>query len=350
MRVLIVDDSVVFRSQIKSALENVAHIEVVGTANNGRIALQKLEQGSVDLVVLDMEMPELDGLATIKEIRKAKFKVDVIVFSSHTTRGSEAPLEALNAGAQDFVAKPSGDDVNYQSAATKIRADLVPKILQFLPKAGVANKTPAAIAQENTASFEKKDLATFHPGVIVIGSSTGGPPALEKLFAGVASPLCLPVLIAQHMPPVFTASLAKRLKELTGIEAAEAQDGEPIRLNKIYVAPGNFHMSVASRAGTAVIKLDQSPPRNSVRPAVDVLFESVAEHYGAKACGMILTGMGQDGMLGAVAIKKKSGAVLIQDQASCVVFGMPGAVYQVGAFDLMAGPEILNVWLKKFAV
>lgn len=356
MRVLIVDDSVVFRSQIKSALDGVQGIEVVGAANNGKIALQKLAQSSVDLVTLDMEMPEMSGLETIKEIRKAGFPVKIIVFSSHTTRGSEMALEALALGAQDFVAKPSGDDMTFENASQKIKGELLPKILQFVPNASdnSLKKEALNLTKENLDSsanqkkiYMKCDIETLFPSVILIGSSTGGPPALEALLSNLSLPLRVPILITQHMPPVFTASLASRLQEVTGIAAAEAIDGEEIKANRIYVAPGNYHMSVDKKDGKFILKLDQTPQRNSVRPAVDVLFESAVKNYGRKACGFVLTGMGEDGLIGSKVIKDAGGGVLIQNQASCVVFGMPGAIFNHGSYDYVGNLQELNLKLKK---
>jgi two-component system chemotaxis response regulator CheB len=336
LRVLIVDDSVVFRSQIKMALQEVPAIEVVGVANNGKIALEKLAQNSVDLVTLDMEMPEMGGLETLRAIRQKKFPARVIIFSSHTTRGSEAALDALSAGADDFVAKPVAEPGNdFQSAATRIRSDLVPKMLQFFRSRG--EETPAAVADglapKKTANFSKRDLATFLPSAVVIGSSTGGPPALEKCLTGISSPPRIPIFIAQHMPPVFTASLARRLQEITGIVAAEGKDRELVAPNRIYIAPGDFHMSLRKVENDVRIHLDQGPQRNSVRPAVDNLFESAAKVYGSRCLAVVLTGMGEDGRIGCRAIKEAGGGVMIQDKGSCVVFGMPGAVYADGTFD-----------------
>lgn len=352
MRVLVVDDSVVFRSQIKAALEGVAGVEVVGVANNGKIALQKLAQSSVDLITLDMEMPEMGGIETIKEIKKAKFPVRIIVFSAHTTRGSEAALEALTAGADDFVAKPAGEDLNYENAASKIREELIPKITQFFPNERKASTAPSPTIAARPAlpTFSARDLATFRPSVIVIGSSTGGPPALEKVLKEFSLPYQLPILIVQHMPPVFTASLAKRLQETTGMPACEATDMMEIKNNHIYVAPGDYHMSVKKAGEKKFLSLDQSPQRNSVRPAVDILFESAAEHYGYRTMGVVLTGMGEDGLIGARAIKEKGGGVMIQNKESCVVFGMPGAIFAAGFQDGMGDLVEINTLLRKYGV
>jgi two-component system chemotaxis response regulator CheB len=352
MRVLIVDDSVVFRSQIKAALEGSALIEVVGSANNGKIALQKLAQTSgVELITLDMEMPEMSGLETIREIKKAKFPVKIIVFSSQTTRGSEATLEALRAGVDDFVAKPQGENATYENAATRIRDELLPKILQFVPSAATPTKSSAVVEaatpKPTPSVYLKKDIDTFIPSVIVIGSSTGGPPALEHILTELPKPLRVPILIAQHMPPVFTASLAKRLQMISGVEASEAINGEILKPNHIYIAPGNFHMSVVKIQNQIQLKLDQNPPRNSVRPAVDTLFESAAEIYGPRTMAIVLTGMGEDGLIGARAVKAAAGAVMIQNKESCVVFGMPGAIYAAGIQDGIGDLTQIRTKLRK---
>lgn len=358
MRVLIVDDSVVFRSQIKAALEGSALIEVVGTANNGKIALQKLSQSSgVDLITLDMEMPEMSGLETIKEIKKAGFPVKIIVFSSATTRGSEATLDALEAGADDFVAKPGGDGATFENASVRIRDELMPKILQF-KKPGIGNNTVVtnqnAITSIHTAKPEapkvaKKNLDTFIPSIIVMGSSTGGPPALEQSLSGLKLPLRVPIVIAQHMPAMFTASLAKRLKTVTGIEASEALDGEPVKPNQIYVAPGNYHLSFQRINGTTCFKVDQSPPRNSVRPSVDTLFESAADHYGSRTMAIVLTGMGEDGLIGSRAVKKAAGGIMIQNKESCVVFGMPGSIFNAGLQDEIGNLNQIQDMIRKMS-
>ncbi len=350
MRVLVVDDSVVFRSAIKSALDGVTNIEVVGTANNGKIALQKLAQSSVDLVTLDMEMPEMGGLETIREIKKAKFPVRIIVFSSHTTRGSEAALDALTAGADDFVAKPSGEGSGLEGAAARIREELLPKILQFMPSEArphYSSSKEALLPGGTKPYYPKRDVHVFRPSAIVIGSSTGGPPALENILKNLPHPLSIPIFIAQHMPPVFTASLARRLKELCGIETAEAKHGEVVVPNRIYVAPGDFHMVLVKSGTQILIQLNQAPQRNSVRPAVDFLFESAVEVYGAKVMAFVLTGMGEDGLAGARVIKEKGGGVMIQEKASCVVFGMPGAIYSAELFDSMSNLEEINAVIRR---
>ena len=350
MRVLIVDDSVVFRSQIRAALDGRSDLEVVGTANNGKIALQKLAQSSVDLVTLDMEMPEMGGIETIKEIRRLKFPVRIIVLSSHTTRGSEMALDALSCGADDFLAKPSGSDMNFANAADRIREQLLPKVLQFSSSPEAAIRAPTETVGTKAppaAKWSARDLTTFLPSAIVIASSTGGPPALEKTLRSLKGPLRCPIFIVQHMPPVFTSALAKRLKDVTGIEAREAEHGEVVERNRIYVAPGDYHMGIAKSGNESVINLDQGAQRNSVRPAADILFETAASVFGPKVMGVVLTGMGEDGLVGSIAVKKAGGGIAIQEKSSCVVFGMPGAVFAAECFDAVGSPEDIGAHLRR---
>lgn len=357
MRILVVDDSVVFRTAIKGALDGAPGIEVAGIANNGKIAIDKLKQGSYDLVTLDMEMPEMNGLETIKAIKASSIKVRIIIFSSHTPAGSEAALEALRAGADDFVSKPKSDSTSTENVLDVIRKELLPKVQQFnsvektkMPPMQQHYIQKSPIIDQKTGKkeiFIPRDIDTFNPNVVLIGSSTGGPPALEAVLAGLKSPLKIPIFITQHMPPIFTESLAKRIKNLVGVECAEAKNGEIVVNNKIYIAPGDFHLTLEKIDGKVVIKLDQSAQRNSVRPAVDVMFESAIKIYGSRTLGVILTGMGEDGLVGCLEIKRNAGGVIIQNKESCVVFGMPGAVYNQGLQDKVANLTEINTIIKR---
>ncbi len=343
MKVLVVDDSVVFRSQITACLREIPGVQVVGSAANGRIALQKIEQTSVDLVTLDMEMPELDGLATLREIRSRGLKLRSLVFSSHTTKGAEKALQALALGATDVIAKPAGDAQSFERASESIRERLVPKVVQFMdpwlrsvrpPAAGAAAPMPAAPKSAALATVPRKDLQLFRPHVCVIASSTGGPQALEILLRSLPRKPARPILIAQHMPPVFTEILAKRLGEATGLDVREARAEEVLAPGVVRICPGDWHLRLARNAkGEMLTKLAQDPARNSVRPAADYLFESAADEFPGRCLGVVLTGMGEDGAAGARRIRHRDGAVVIQDRESCVVFGMPGAVFAAGDFD-----------------
>lgn len=333
IKVLIVDDSILFRSQIQTALEQSSAIEVVGTAQNGKVALEKMQALPVDLVVLDLEMPVLDGIATLKEIKSRGLNCKIILFSSASVSGAEKTLLGLNLGADDFVAKPSGETTSL-TPSEKIKILLVPKILSLVVPREVGS-TPRPVEAQTFA------WKSFWPEVLVIASSTGGPNALTELFTHLKAPLHIPILIAQHMPPIFTTSLAERLGSISGKVCAEGKDGEVLKPGHIYVAPGNFHMSLSGTKKEPVIKLDQGELRNFVRPCADYLFESAAALYGNKTLGVVLTGMGRDGADGAAAIKAKNGAVLIQDKDSSVVFGMPGAVYENKNYDFMGTPSEL---------
>lgn len=343
IRVLVVDDSIVFRSQISACLAEVPGVEVVGAAPNGRIALQKIEQQSVDLVTLDMEMPEMDGLSTLKEIQQKGLKVKSIVFSSQTQRGAEKALEALRLGATDVVAKPSGDQMNFELAKEAIKELLVPKVLQFVdPKLLRLRKESAqpgdVLSKPNTMispTKPKRSLDQLKIDLCLVASSTGGPNALEEIFRGLKGGLNKPMFIAQHMPPVFTKILAQRLSEVSGIEVREAESGELVRGGVVRVAPGDYHLRIQKEGGGFRVHLDQGPLRNSVRPAADFLFESGLECSPSSILAIVLTGMGEDGKVGAKKLRDAGTPVVIQSRESCVVFGMPGALFEIDEFDLI---------------
>lgn len=330
IRVLVVDDSLVFRSQIRLALEGIAEIEIVGAASNGKIALEKLTQDAVDLMTLDLEMPEMNGLETLSEIQKMNRRPKVIVFSSLSKQGAEATLEALIRGASDFILKPNLSPEfqgNKAQPFEVIRSLLLPRVMALFPEVQVESP------RKTESSFSKVIWELFQPKIVVIGSSTGGPGVLEKIFSELKGPFKCPILITQHMPPLFTASLAERLGNSSGVPAREAQHLEVLEANRIYLAPGDYHMDLHSSEKGIQIQLNQGPQINFVRPAVDPLFISAARIFKEKCLGVVLTGMGEDGKLGAQEIKQMGGAVLIQSKESCVVFGMPGAVFDIGAFD-----------------
>jgi two-component system chemotaxis response regulator CheB len=342
LRVLIADDSVVYRSQIRAALGRFDNVEVVGVASNGRIACDMLSQMKVDLLILDLEMPEMNGLETLLEMAKRDlFHTKVLLFSSFSKRGAEITLEALRLGASDFIAKPgplSDASQTNLSPAEKIYELLEPKIRNFRPTTATI---PAPFNLTDSIPLtptKKAGLETISPRLIVIGSSTGGPQLLESIFSGLHGPLSCPILIVQHMPPLFTAALAERLQKVSGIPAREARDFDKLE-NQIYVAPGDFHLVVTRSAGSVLIRTNQEPPENFVRPAVDPLFRSAAKVFGPACLGIVLTGMGSDGTLGAEAIRSVGGGVIIQNKESCAVFGMPGAIFQAGHFDVIATPD-----------
>lgn len=331
IRILVVDDSVLFRTQIQVALQDCAEVEILGAASNGKIALEKMCALDADLCILDIEMPVMDGLETLKEMKARGLKTKAIMFSSQSQSGAQKTMEAFKLGAIDFVAKPQADGTEL-SPAQKIKGALYPKILSLFPPTRTGTKAPPI----NNGLWK-----TSVPSVLVVASSTGGPNALVDFFTTLALPLPFPVLVVQHMPPIFTASLAERIQSSCGKRCKEGEDGEFLKSDQIYIAPGDFHMSVTNTPEGKQISLNQKPMRNYVRPCADFLFESAVSVYGPKVLGVVLTGMGRDGADGAKRIKEAGGSIFVQDQASSVVFGMPGAVFEAGLHDLSGSPQNL---------
>jgi two-component system, chemotaxis family, protein-glutamate methylesterase/glutaminase len=329
VRVLIVDDAVVMRRLLTEALKRDPRIEVVGTAPNGRIALQKIPQVNPDLVTLDMEMPDLDGLATLHELRRTYPKLPVIMISALTQRGAVSTLDALAAGADDYVTKPV-ESTDVAACIAQLEAELVPKIHAHCRKADVrvSSPVPPTANARTVPPFAGRARACE---LICIGTSTGGPNALAELFQKITAPLSVPIAIVQHMPPMFTKLLADRLNNIAGsLRCHEAADGEILSPGHAYIAPGGRHLTVLRQLdGTFTARLTDSPPENSCRPAVDVLFRSAAE-TGAHVLAVVMTGMGSDGLHGARHISSRGGRILVQDQESSVVWGMPGAIAQAG--------------------
>lgn len=352
IRVLIVDDAVVIRRMISDILNEDPEIEVVGVASNGHIALQRVKQMNPDVIALDVEMPELDGIQTVKALREEGRKVPIIMFSTLTERGAAATLEALAAGATDYVTKPSNVG-SADAAIRKVRDELVPKIKAYAPKSfqpGVSATpelpaTATAPAASRLSSGVPSGTASLAPpsaapavrrgpiGVVAIGVSTGGPNALAAIVAELLPNFPVPIVITQHMPPLFTRYLAERLNGLGPNECLEAADGMELKPGRILIAPGDYHLDVVRRGVSVVTRLHQSPPENSCRPAVDVMFRSVVEVYGNRTLGVILTGMGADGLRGCERIKEAGGYVLAQDEPTSVVWGMPGYVVKANLAD-----------------
>ncbi len=353
IRVLVVDDSVVIRRLVTHALEQDPALEVIGAAANGAIALQRIPQFNPDVLTLDIEMPEMDGLETLRHIRRDYPKLRVIMFSTLTERGAAVTLEALTLGADDYVTKASNEGSLDRSMA-RLREDLVPKIKQFFHLPGQC-LTGARLAQSPIpATLPVRRIAPalqttkVRPKVVVIGVSTGGPSALGAILPELPPGFPLPVLVVQHMPPLFTRLLAERLHATCRLPVAEASQADPVEPGKILIAPGDFHLKVASCGSGVRVCLDQSPPLNSCRPAVDALFASIGEVYGGAVIAVILTGMGQDGLRGAEILKAQGASVVAQDEASSVVWGMPGAVVNAGLADRVLPldqvvPEILRM-------
>jgi len=341
IRVLIVDDSAAVRRALRSLISEDPELEVSGVAANGRIALAMLEQSVPDLVTLDLEMPEMDGLVTLEHLRNSYPRLPVIIFSSTTERGAAAALEALSRGATDYVTKPSGLFCPGE-ALHFIREQLIPKI-KTLGKRRNHFCLPACVREPNTLRVNHGSRVE----VVAIGTSTGGPSALTEVLAALPPDLPVPVLVVQHMPPRFTRFLAERLSTVCALPVREAQGGERLLPGTVWIAPGGFHLAVVRRARAAHLQRLGTPPENSCRPSVDVLFSSLAESFGSGVLAIVMTGMGQDGLRGARDISVAGGRVWAQDSATSIVWGMPGFVVESGLAERvlplpLIGPEIVR--------
>jgi len=333
VRVLIVDDSVVVRKLVGDALGASAEVQVAGTASSGAIALAKIPQLNPDVITLDIEMPGLNGIETLTEIRKLYPKLPVIMFSTLTERGAAITLEALSLGASDYVTKPSNSET-LASAMEQVRSELTTKIVSLASRRTAAGPPVPVATAKRRAGNQRIDI-------LAIGVSTGGPNALAEVIPRLPEDFPVPVVVVQHMPPLFTRLLAERLNSRSPLSVQEAEAGKALERGQVWIAPGDYHMAVGRRGTGVVLNLNQDPPENSCRPAVDVLFRSVAQTYGANVLGVVMTGMGSDGARGAAHIREAGGEILVQDEASSVVWGMPGAVVSAGAADQICPlPEI----------
>jgi two-component system chemotaxis response regulator CheB len=337
IRVLVVDDSVVIRRLVTDILDADPQVEVVGIAQNGRIALDKVEQLNPDAVTMDIEMPEMNGIQAVRALRRTHPRLPIVMFSTLTERGAAATLDALAAGASDYVTKP----VNVGSVAESrqsVREQLIPKLIALcgrrrVPAQGFGSSTSTVLPPVVAAPPTPRPPRTAPFALLAIGCSTGGPDALATVLPALPRDLPVPVIVVQHMPPLFTKMLAQRLNESCQLEVVEAAEGEPVRAGRVLVAPGGYHLEVRPRAGAVVAHLSEDPPENFCRPAVDVLFRSVSAAYGERVLGLVLTGMGRDGERGARVIRGAGGEVFAQDEQTSVVWGMPGAVASAGQAD-----------------
>jgi len=351
IRVLVIDDSVVIRRVLCDVLGADPAIEVAGTAASGQIGLSKISLLKPDLVTLDVEMPGLSGLETVKEIRRLYPKLPVIMFSTLTECGASTTLDALELGASDYVTKPSNTG-SLDVTQARIRRELIPKVIALCPQARVGPQAtlliPPSQARRIVPAAKRQSAARVD--ILAIGTSTGGPNALAALFPSLPRNLPVPIVVVQHMPPLFTRLLSERLNKTSGLVIQEGVKGEKLETCHAWIAPGDFHMVLERREGSVHLALNQDPPENSCRPAVDVLFRSVARTYGANVLAVVLTGMGSDGVRGCEVVREQGGQVLVQDEASSVVWGMPGQVaaagYADGIFplDAMAQEIERRVW------
>lgn len=333
LRVMIVDDSAVIRGIFRRTLEAEPGIMIAASVGNGQQALDSLQRHPVDVIVLDIEMPVMDGMTALPLILKAQPGVRVIMASTLTEKNAAASIEALRIGAADYIPKPIAKHEIHSADAFK--KELIAKIKALGDHSNrsvaalVANAASGAKPAAAPLSFRKPSAVT--PKIVAIGSSTGGPQTLFKLFEGIKDDtLHLPVVIAQHMPKAFTGILAEHLSKVASSRCAEGKDGEKLEAGRIYIAPGDYHMTIVAGRSGYVIRLDQNPPENFCRPSVEPLFRSVSEHFGAAALALMLTGMGHDGLEASRTLVDSGGTLIAQDEASSVVWGMPGAVATAG--------------------
>jgi two-component system chemotaxis response regulator CheB len=355
IRVLVVDDAVVMRKLITESLARDPDIEVIGTAANGKIALQKITQVNPDIVTLDVEMPEMNGIETVRELRKTHPKLPVIMFSTLTRKGAEATLDAITAGATDYVTKPANVG-SVSESINRLEQDLIPKIkthsrVEIVPRSKVTASAPGELQTSRRLPARGKTVVRSGPPapveILCIGTSTGGPNALADVLTPLPKSFPVPIVIVQHMPPVFTALLAERLGKRCPLVFHEGSEGLAVKPGHVYIAPGGRHMEVCRQGSEVVIHLQDEPAENSCRPAVDVLFRSVARVFGGGTLAVVLTGMGADGARGCEHIRERGGQVIAQDAATSVVWGMPGAVTEAGLADqVLPLPEITSALLR----
>ncbi len=329
IRVLVVDDSALVRRLVTTALSQAPDVVVAGVARDGLEAVRMVDELKPDVVTLDIEMPVLDGLGALTKIRAKHPRLPVIMFSTLTERGASATLDALSRGASDYVTKPSNTGQIADGIAA-VRDQLVPRIRAL---AGLRKLTPASGAPIVRRTRPTRAGAPAPVEALLIGCSTGGPDALARLIPRLPADLGVPVLVVQHMPPVFTAMLAQRLDKSSALQVREAADRDVVRPGEVLIAPGDHHMRIQRSAGAVRVVLDQGPQENFCRPAVDVLFRSALDIYGSGALVTVLTGMGQDGLAGTRQLAERGASVLVQDEETSVVWGMPGAVAGAGLAD-----------------
>jgi two-component system chemotaxis response regulator CheB len=349
--VMLVDDSAVIRGLLRRWLEEAPDIAVVATAGDGETALRTAASAKPDVLVLDVEMPKLDGLSALPRLLKADPELKVIMSSTLTLRNADISIRALNLGAADYVAKPSS--ARELHAVDGFRRELVAKVRALAnarprrDRPQAAAPAPAALAPAPRKPIALRPFSAVPPKAIVVGSSTGGPQALFKFLGALGRRVAQPILLVQHMPASFTRILAEHLSKTAGVDAREAVAGEAVRPGRVDVAPGDWHMTVEGGAGAPVLKLEQSPAVNFCRPAVDPLFVSAAATFGPATLAVVLTGMGHDGLAGGRAIVAAGGSLLAQDEATSAVWGMPGAVAADGLCSaVLPLPEIGPAALK----
>lgn len=353
--VLVCDDSALMRNLISRIIDGADGLAVVGKAMNGKFALQKIPHLKPDLILLDIEMPEMNGIEFLRERRKQGIKVPVVILSSLAKRGAKVTMEALNLGASDFIMKPSGsisEDIHVIGAqivetvkayGSQYRLQTgneplfpIPAQRDAAPPPRIVPRTPQREERIHDFPAPKAQNERVLPSgidLIVVGISTGGPNALRKVFAGMEKSLPVPVVVVQHMPAGFTQEFARSLDRISALSVKEAEEGDPLLPGQVLICPGNKHIEVERRGSAGRIHLNDSEPVNGHRPSADVLFKSAAAQYGNRVAAVIMTGMGRDGAREIGAIQRQGGITLAQDADSCIVYGMPKVATDHGYID-----------------
>jgi len=338
IRTMVVDDSAVVRGFITRTLESDPRIEVVASCGNGQIAVQQAARQKLDIIILDIEMPVMDGLVALPLLRAARPGAKIIMSSTLTQRNAEISIEALTRGATDYIPKPTTGRIGQ---AHDFHRDLLDKVLglglrtghnlgQHLAPLEKSRPAPFLPVGKGASPIKLRSCHPVRPKVLAIGSSTGGPQALLSLLGELPPEIGIPILITQHMPATFTSVLAQHIGRVASRPCAEATNGEAIVAGRIYIAPGDYHLELAGSGETPTARLTQGPPENYCRPSVNPLFRSVARLFGSRALGVVLTGMGSDGLAGAEILSGAGAQLIAQDERSSVVWGMPGAVAMAG--------------------
>lgn len=351
LKTLIVDDSMVFRKILSDLVKPLEFIEIVGQAPNGKLALIKIQNLRPDLILLDLDMPEMNGLQLLEEMKRQNIECSVIIISGASAQMQKLAIKALNAGAFEFIAKPVGETI--EETRNLLESDLMAALHAFLHR-----RRFRCDFKDQRNSYTAKDLSTkqaeqpapqeeatplkrtlFSPDLIVIGISTGGPPALMNVFSDINKEIELPIVIVQHIPANFSEALAESIREKSGLNVSEIADKMPLNNKMLYIAPGGRHVRL-TRAGEGKyrFRIEDGEPVNNCRPSVDYFLESVTNNFSGKTAFFIMTGMGIDGLAGARLIKQQRGYVIAQSKDSCVVYGMPKVVVEAGLAD-----EILNL-------
>jgi len=367
IRVAVVDDSAVVRGLVSRWVEEDPGLHVVGRYANGKLAVEQVASSQPDVIVLDIEMPVMDGLTALPELLRVLPGVKIIMASTLTKRNADVSVRALSMGATDYIPKPEGN--RGVTSSKDFRLDLIKKIKAIASKparnpsaanvlSATAGQTQPAAAEQISAqatggkcvaSYSLRKFSSVQPRILTVGCSTGGPQALNQVMENIKNSISrVPVIVTQHMPPTFTAILAEHLERSSGCQAKEGESGEVPLPGKIYVAPGGYHMALEKSSAGVRIRIYDGPDINFCKPAVDPLFESIARIFGAAALAVVLTGMGHDGEIGSLAIADAGGSVIAQDEATSVVWGMPGAAAMAGACAAVLpleeiGPKVTSI-------